>query len=287
MNELNIPGKITKQIRKWACHKLECFTDYIEDCTKTLKNTECCYLQLYAGGGSCVCRGTDCCIDDSELRALKTGEKFSKYIFVVRNQQDAENLKQSTAAFNSDNNVEIIIGDCNSKKIIRQLLDLVPRSASSFAFIDPGGYRRVHWSTIELLAKHGVDWKGNRVELLIIFPLEMALLRNLARPECHKSITRLYGNEQWEDIKRRKLEGNIKLEEVRYSLVELFKTGLRGLGYRFVEDIKPTGFPQQAFYHLILASDRRNGVEILNRAWGKTRYLPCELLYSKKELSMR
>lgn len=282
MNELNIPGKIPKQIRKWTCHKLECFADYIEDYTKRLKNTGCCYLELYAGCGSCICKGSDCRIEDYELRVLKTKAKFSRYIFVVRNGQDAENLKRLTASYNSDN-IEIITGNCNNEKIIRQLFDLIPRSASSFAFIDPAGYRRVRWSTIELLAKHGVDWKGNKIELLIIFPLEMALLRNLARPECQKSIIRLYGNQQWEDIKRQKLEGKLELDEVRHSLVELFKTGLRGLGYRYVEDFKPASLPRQAFYHLILASDSDTRAKILKDTWGKTRYLPCELLYSRKE----
>lgn len=281
MNELNIPGKIPKQIRKWACHKLECFADYIEDYAKTLKNTACCYLELYAGCGSCICKGTDCRIEDSELRVLKIKAKFSKYIFVVRNRQDAENLKRLTASHNS-NNIEVITGNCNNEKVIRQLFDLIPRSAFSFALIDPAGYRRVHWSTVELLAKHGVDWKGNKIELLIIFPLEMALLRNLMRPECQKSITRLYGNQQWEDIKRQKVEGKVGLDEVRHSLVELFKTGLRGLGYRYVEDFKPAGLPRQAFYHLILASDSDTGAKILKDAWGKTRYLPCELLHSTK-----
>jgi len=282
MNELNIPGKIPKQIREWTCHKLECFADYIEAYTKTLKNINCCYLGLYAGCGSCICKGTDCRIEDSELRVLRTRAKFSQYIFVVRNRQDAENLKRLTSSYSSDN-IEVITGDCNNDKVARELFDLIPRSASSFALIDPAGYRRLHWSTIELLAKHGVDWKGNKVELLIIFPLEMALLRNLARAECQKSITRLYGNQQWEDIKRQKLEGKMGLEEVRHSLVELFKTGLRGLGYRYVEDFRPACLSRQAFYHLILASDLDVGAKILKDTWGKTRYLPCELLYSTKE----
>jgi len=160
---------------------------------------------------------------------------------------------------------------------------LVPRSAPSFALVDPPGYRGVHWSTIEQLAAHGVDWQGNKIELLIIFPLEMALLRNLTRPECQESITRLYGNQQWEDIKRQKLEGKAGLDEVRHRLVELFKSGLRGLGYRYVEDFKPTGLPGPAFYHLILASDRDSGAKIVKDAWGKPRYLPCELLYGRED----
>ncbi len=283
MNELNIPGKIPKQIRKWHCYKLECFSDYIRAYTKTLKDTGCCYLEIYAGCGSCICKGTDCHIDDSELRALKTDTRFSKYIFVVRDQQDAESLERLTAPLNTDNTIEIITGNYFSEKVIRRLFDSIPRSASSFAFMDPPGYRRMRWATIKKLAAHGHDWRGNKIELLIAFPLEMALLRNLVRPECAASITRLYGNEQWQEIKQNKLNGEIGLDEVRQRLLELFKAGLRGLGYKHVSDFKPARFSNPPLYHLILASDKDTGAKILKDAWGKPRYLPCELLYNVKE----
>ena len=277
-----MPGKIPKEIRKWACHKLECFSDYIEAYAKRLKNTDSCYLELYAGCGSCLCKDTDCCIDDSQLRVLKTKTKFAKYIFVVRNRQDAESLERLTAPYNTGN-IEIITGNCNNKKVIRRLFDLIPRSSSSFALIDPTGYRRLHWATIEQLATHGTNWQGEKMNLLIIFPLEMALLRNLTRPECHTSITRLYGNQQWEEVRRQRLSSEIKLDKVRHRLVELFKTGLSSLGYRYVADFKPASPTHQPFYHLILASDSDTGAEILKHIWGKSRYLPCELLYSVKE----
>ena len=93
------------------------------------------------------------------------------------------------------------------------------------------------------------------MELLIIFPLEMALLRNLTRQECEASITRLYGNRKWQEIKQKRLENKIGLEEMRHKLVELFKAGLKGLGYRYVEDFKPASPSRQPFYHLIWASE--------------------------------
>jgi len=283
MTRINMPRKIQKQIRKWTCHKLECFSDYIEAYAKTLRNKEYCYLDLYAGCGSCQCKGTDCRIDDSELRALKTKAKFAKYIFVVRDRQSAEALKQLAAPYSTDNGIEIITGNCNNGKVIRRLLDLIPRSSSSFALIDPAGYRRLHWATIEQLATHGINWQGDKMDMLIIFPLEMALLRNLMRPECHASITRFYGNQQWEEIRRQKLGGEIGLDKVRSQLVELFKAGLISLGYHYVEDFKPASPSRQPFYHLILASDSNIGAEILRDAWGRQRYLPCELLYSIKK----
>ena len=267
------------RIGRWTCHKLECFADYINAYARSLDSTKCYYLEPYASYARYICDGTDCRIDGSPLRALKTG--FARYIFVVRDTQDAQSLEQLAATRNADN-VEIITGNCNNKKLLRQLLDLIPRSASSFAFIDPPGYRLLHWSTIKRLASHGTDWKGNRMELLIVFPLEMALLRNLMRPDCQTSITRLYGNQQWQEIKQQRLDGKIEPDDVRSRLVELFKKGLKGLGYHHVDDFTPTRFSRHPFYHLILASDRAGGGKVLSDAWGKPRYLPCELLYTRE-----
>jgi hypothetical protein len=121
------------------------------------------------------------------------------------------------------------------------------------------------------------------MDLLILFPLEMALLRNLTRPECHASITRLFGNNKWQEIKQKRLEGKIELDEMRRQLVKLFKAGLKGLGYKYVEDVKPASPSRQPFYHIIMASDRGSRAEMLKDAWSKPRYLPCELLYTKKD----
>ncbi len=71
----------------------------------------------------------------------------------------------------------------------------------------------------------------------------------------------------------------MELSEVRHRLVELFKAGLKGLGYKYVASFAPAQFATPPFYHLILASDSDTGIKILKDAWGKLRYLPCELLY--------
>jgi three-Cys-motif partner protein len=270
--------KTPKQIRKWTCHKLECFADYIEAYTRTLGNNRCYYLELYAGCGNCICKGTDCIIDDSSLRAL--GAKFAKYIFIVSNSQDADGLKQLTASYDTAN---IITGNPVNEKVLQQVFDFIPRSTASFALIAPPGYHTLRWSTIRKLVAHGSDWQGHKMELLILFPLEMALLRNLTRPQCQASITRLYGNQKWLEIKQNRLEGKITPDEMRHELVELFKAGLRGLGYKHVEDFKPASLSNPPFYHVIWASDTDRRAKILEDAWGKERYLPCELLYTRKD----
>jgi len=266
-----------RKIKKWTCHQLECFADYIEAYTKAMGKDKCYYLELYAGCGNCICAGTDCIIEDSALRALKT--KFVRCIFIVSDGGDAESLKRLTAA---DDSANIIAGNPVRDKVLQQVFDLIPRSASSLALIAPQGYRRLRWSTIKKLATHSKDWRGHKIELLIIFPLEMALLRNLTRPECQPSITRLYGNGKWEEIKQKRLEGKIGVSKARQGLVELYKDGLKALGYRHIADFKPSYLSKPPLYHVISASDSDSRAKMLGDAWGKERYLPCELLYTGK-----
>lgn len=281
MNKLNLAEKSLKPIRKWVCHKLECFADYIEAYTSALGKDRHCYLELYASGGKCLCKGTDCIVEDSALRALSTKRKFDNYILIARDSEDAESLAQLTAPHPTD--VKIITGNCVNEKVLQQAFDLIPRSASSFALIDPPGYRQLRWSTIRKLAAHGKDWKGHKLELLILFPLEMALLRNLTRPECQSSITRLYGNRQWQEISQKRLAGKISSEKMRNKLVKLFKAGLKELGYKYVEDFKPASPSTHPLYHVISANDSGRRAKMISEAWGKARYLPCELLYDKKD----
>jgi three-Cys-motif partner protein len=276
MNQPSQPRKI----RNWICHKLECFADYIEAYTSMMGKNQCYYLELYAGCGNCVCVGTDCVIEDSALRALKAKTKFDRCIFIVGDAGDAKSLKKLTASYDSAN---IISGNPVSDKVLRQVFDIIPRSASSLALIDPQGYRKLRWSTIKKLATHSKDWRGHKIELLIIFPLEMALLRNLNRPDCRASITRLYGNKKWEEVREKRLEGKIRLNKARKQLVELYKDGLKDLGYRHVTDFKPNYLSKPPLYHVISASDSEGRARMLAEAWGKERYLPCELLYTGKK----
>jgi three-Cys-motif partner protein len=265
---------ITKQISKWMCHKLECLADFF--ITYTEENGNRYYLEPFAGCGSCTCRGTDCVVDDSELRALKAKGRFSKCIFIVRESQDAKNLDRLTELYTAGT---IITGNCINEEVLRQAFNIIPRSAASLAFIDPMGYTRLRWSTVRKLARHGSDWQGHKMDLLIIFPLEMALLRNLTRAQCEASINRLYGNRKWQQVRGKRLKDKISRDYARKELVALFKSGLKGLGYRFVGDIKPARFSNPPYYHVIWASDTAGRLRELAEIWKKPRYLPCELFH--------
>lgn len=274
MNEQGIP----RLISKWMCHKLECLADFFTVYTE--KDSSRYYLELFAGCGSCTCRGIDCVVDDSELRALKAKSRFSKCIFIVRESRDAENLSRLIKSYAAGT---IIAGNCINEEVLRRAFNIIPRSAASLALIDPTGYTRLRWSTVKKLARHGSDWQGHKMDLLIIFPLEMALLRNLTRAECEASIDRLYGNRKWQQVRQQRLEDKMDRDQARRELVALFKKGLKSLGYRFVGDIRPARFSNPPYYHVIWASDTASRLRELTEIWEKPRYLPCELFHSEGE----
>ncbi len=259
-----------KFINKWFCHKLECFNDFIKSYSS---DNSTYYLEPFARGGVYTCKGTDCLTDGSELRSLKYG--FLKCIFLVKDVRDARSLKKRVAKFNTKS--VVITGNCINDNILRQAFNLIPRSGKSFAFIDPPGYNRLRWSTIKKLTAHGKDWKGHKMDLLILFPLEMALLRNITRSDCEISINRLYGNHDWQQVRQRIQDSKITRSEARKRLVSLYKTGLKGLGYRYIEDVMPADFSSPPNYHLFWTSDTHNRVKELIDIWNKPRYLPCEL----------
>ena len=274
--ETTIPIKTPGQIHKWTCHKLESFSEFMESYARSTRKASFCYLELFAGPGSYPCSDMNCRLEGSALRVLKTKADFVRYAFLAPVKNTADNLRTSVATLNKGD-VQILVGNPNNTKTLERLIDQIPRSASSLAFIDPGGYRRLNWKTLEQLAELGKNRQGEKTELLIIFPLEMALLRNLVRPECAESVSRFYGNHHWEELKSKKQAS--KSEDIKPKLIELFKNGLSGLGYKFVEDFKPTASTYDPYYHLIYAGDNVSCLKQLKNAWGKSRFLRCELLY--------
>ena len=162
----------------------------------------------------------------------------------------------SRSADKYGNRSYIITGNCINEKIMQQAFDIIPRSKSSLALIDPVGYKKLRWTTVKKIASKGMDWDGHKTDLLIFFPLEMAVLRNLTREECQTSIDRLYGNTGWQNIRQDRLEGKIDHNETGKELIDLFKKGLKELNYKYVDDLQPALFSNPPIYHIIWASDR-------------------------------
>ncbi len=258
-----------RPLAKWASHKLECLAEYIQEYA-TILEAGGCYIGLFTTASS---------PGGIETRVLKAKNGFSRYIFVVRGSEDTARMAEMTSTMDKEQSINIVSGNCVREAVMRQVFDLIPRSTASFALIDPPGYASLRWSIIKRLAAHGKDWQGHKTDLLIIFPLEMALLRNLTRKECENSINRLYGNNAWQSVRQQRSDNRLSLDSVRQGLVELFKTNLKSLDYKHVEDARPARFTNPPYYHVIWASDRFSRLKELKNTWGRERYLPGELFH--------
>jgi len=210
---------------------------------------------------------------------LKARESYSRYIFVTQDAKTSQSLTELLMPFDNKQSINLIVGNTSRETTMRQVFDLIPRSTASFALIDPPGFTSLRWTLIKKLASHGADWKGRKMDLLIIFPLEMAVLRNLARHECEGSLNRFYGNDEWQAIRSKQTEGHTGAGKLRKELVELFKGGLKQLGYSHVEDTLPARFTNPPYYHVIWASDRTSRIRELKTVWSRDRYLPCEMFH--------
>jgi three-Cys-motif partner protein len=269
---------MASQVAKWACHKLECLADFAQKISADTQGNGGCCVELFAGQGHSVCREDSCPGAESiEARLLRIKPPFSRNIFIAANESEAAALSNIITPLDTTQSARIITGNSLHEAVMRQVFDSMPRSTAGFALIDPPGYAALRWSVIKKLAQHGVDWEGHKMDLLVIFPLEMALLRNLTRRECENSINRLYGNTEWQNIRKKRIEDKIDLGKVRKELIELFKTGLKGLGYKHVEDAEPARFSDPPYYHVIWASDRVSRAAELKEIWSRERYLPCEM----------
>ena len=84
---------------------------------------------------------------------------------------------------------------------------------------------------------------------------------------------------RWQAIRLKQAAGNISAGKLRRELVDLFKDGLKQLGYSHVEDTAPARFTNPPYYHVIWASDRSSRAKELKAVWGRDRYLPCEMFH--------
>ncbi|NLL90323.1 MAG: three-Cys-motif partner protein TcmP [Dehalococcoidales bacterium] len=256
---------------KWLCHKLQCFAEFIKIYTD--RNSKHYYLDIFAGSPFYPCKTNNCTIDVTEISALKNN--FLKCIFIVNNSEEAESLASSTESYKKRR--QIITGNCINNNVMRQAFDFIPRSKSILTLIDPVGYTRLRWTTVKKLAAYGTDWKGHKTDLLIFFPLEMALLRNLTRVDCEASIDRLYGNSDWRNIRQDRLDEKIDHFEAGKALINLYKKGLKELDYKYIDDLPPALFSNPPVYHIIWAGDSANRKTELDNIWNSPSFLPCEL----------
>jgi len=130
------------------------------------------YIDLFAGPGKCIVRGSQEEIDGSPLIALKSKYRFAKYIFVDNNPKAIEALRKRVEALELGVDAKYHVEDCNNA--IDDVREELTSETLCLAFIDPTGLQ-IKWNSIKRLVA------GRKIDMLFSFMYHMGIKRNIRK----------------------------------------------------------------------------------------------------------
>jgi three-Cys-motif partner protein len=278
-------GHLARVAPIWTEEKLRILACYLEGFAKACKKAGGWYsLDLFAGGGLNISETTRGEIPGSPLIALEArAPEATKVLICEQGRTVLAALRERTAPYGD--RVHIVDGDAN--RHVHAMLQAVPVHAPAFAFLDPEG-AELEWATVQAVAEHKATTR-NKVEQLILFPTDMGFVRllSLKKPLDRgyaDRVTAMFGTDDWEAIYARRRADEIGAGKAREEYLRLYARGLRGLGYRHVQERQITKEPAKAggrgspMYFLLHATDSDAGESIMGHCFDKKHVRPREEL---------
>lgn len=190
--------------------KLQAIEAYLQSYLAVLSNQrfETIYIDAFAGSGTIPIEyggelldgieDAKTIVEGSALRAIALERKFSRYIFIEKDQRKLAELKELiTTKSPHSHNIEFIPGDANVE--INKLCPQLQKSnVRSVVFLDPFG-NSVGWPTLNVLAATG------HVDLWYLFPAGLGVNRQISKTDAKMtaeqkaSLNRLFGPNDWEN----------------------------------------------------------------------------------------
>lgn len=222
-------------------------------------------LDPFAGTGLNWSTTRDRAIDGSALIALEARSPEAIKVVAAESHAGAfEALTHRTERYGD--RVQRFNEDAN--KVVAAMLNIIPRRAPAFAFLDPEG-SELEWPTVEAIAEHKRGHSANKIEQLILLPTDMGFVR--LAPDHPELVTRIYGHDGWKAIYARRESGQITAEEARGEYVRMYAEGFKRLGYATVLDRQITKSTGQPMYFLIFATDNDAGEKIMDWVFDRVR----------------
>jgi len=256
-------GELLRCVGKWTRDKHFYLESYINIFThgmrKKWRNLN--YIELFAGPGRCVIRLEDQLIDGSPLVALKSKVPFTGYYFVEMEATSKKALEARCLAMSRSADCHFYSGDCNS--LVYDLKNDLPGESLDLAFIDPTGVH-ISFSTLEHLSE------GRKTDLVITFPLDMDIKRNIkqdAKLDSDTRIDRFMGARDWRDIVD--AYETRKIPSMDRPLIDYYKGRLKSIGYYISsgDDIHIKNPSNNVpLYHVIFASRHIRGIEFWKKS---------------------
>ena len=200
--------------------------------------------------------------------AARSEPRFEKCLFLELEPKSVSALKARIEPYRERCSAHE--GDVN-KDLVRLVRAEISARAPCLVLLDPEG-PDLHWSTVTGLA--GLPGRNRQPELLILFPLDMALLRMLPTSGeiSERDVVRvsaMFGDERWQQIYEAKLRRELQAGEAKQQYLDLYKRNLENLGYKVETKLiaaraRPgTGRGRREMYHLMFATQHPNGLKIM------------------------
>ncbi len=251
--------------------KLDVIEEYLSMYQKALSNTGLAtlYIDGFAGSGEVpltdqedglfVDEDVKSVIAGSADRALNVSPPFTRYIFIDKDKNCIDALKEKFGTNPNSERVSHIVGDANSH--IQELCGNEQwRSQRGVVLLDPFG-SQVEWATIETIAS------TKALDLWYLFPAGLGVFRQIGRDGTvdsthEQSITRIFGTEDWKTAfikpsKQADLFGDrtshekvVTPESAAEFMIQRLKTVFGG---GVLEDMIPLGKHAYPSYYLLFA----------------------------------
>lgn len=171
-----------------------------------------CYVDLFAGSGTCVVEDTNDFYEGSALAAM--ARPFSHFVFVDIDEEATDAIEKRTAPLASGRPITIIRSDCNDA--IKEVVRAIPPRALALAFLDPTNWE-VRFDTVRAL----VD--GRAVDIILTF--HGGMLKRVSHLEDQIRVDAFFGTKEW----RRLVKGGRAPR--LYDFCQVYRDQMATLGY--------------------------------------------------------
>jgi three-Cys-motif partner protein len=185
---------------------------------------------------------TDCVFINNELNDYSTlNQRIAAEITNGRSKVQADRIQQ-------------IYGDANDH--LPGVMTKIALRDYIFAFVDITGTEHWPFSSVREFKRHG----HNHVDFYMLFPLEMALLRQLAYADemterYAPALTDFFDGEEWREIRRQWRRSSADSNQLKLKITELYLTKLRTVWKH--ADVQATLYrsDKSPLYKMIFAAD--------------------------------
>lgn len=240
-------GLLLRCVGDWSKEKHFYLEKYIDIFTASMrKKWFLVYIDLFCGPGKCMVRESRVEIDGSPLIAVKSKYSFHKYYFVDLNLSAIDSLQKRCKNSLENDKIIFVNNDCN--KAIETIARDIKSNMLSLAFIDPTG----------LNAKYDLlkELAGKRTDLIINFPLGMAIKRNMKQSFGieESAMDEFVGDKGWKNCSNEN------------EFVKYYENRIRELGYTYIEPGRMIRNNKNVpMYYLLFATKSKRAAEFWNK----------------------